>query len=406
MNKNIFILLPAAALLLAGCGGNNSSSSSSASSSASSSTSTEPVGPKAEDYGTAENPLTVAQYLENVERLVQKVDETYSEWPFYVKGVADANAPWDSSYSQYATFYLKDKVSDSKSAKVQRAKPGTGVSQQLYGNDTVYLCGYAEYYSNGYSLFPNANIDTGDVTVSKIERGVSKLSVTADPNGKAVVASPSSFESSYENGTVISLQLTVESGYLAFVEVNGVNLVADASGLYNVTVAGDTSIKITSEKDAVRVDLPAGTYTLEITNENSGLGEGKGGAVAVNKNYALLADADPNYYKRLTGAYSSLCYNQTNYGEWSIAKGGNACFTTPTGKITTAVADYYKNQSCDVYANSAASGSKLTGVKGTTSGDHVEYTYTVNNASVFFNVSTSASYAQSFYKLRLTIVVE
>ncbi|MCQ2792837.1 MAG: hypothetical protein MJ221_00240 [Bacilli bacterium] len=406
MNKKLFVLLPAAALLLAGCNGNNSSGSTTTSSSSSSTTS-QPIGPSAEDYGTAEAPLTIAKFLANVDRLVEKVDEVFSDFPFYVKGLSDGNALWDSGYSQFNTFYLKDSLSDSKGAKVQRSVPGAGVASEPIGKgDTIALVGYAEYYNGGYSFFPNANVEEGgSVTVSSVTRAQSTLTVNKAAEHVSVV-SPTSFAEKYVNGTVIPVELSVDSGWLVEVKVNGVAIQPGTDGKYSVTVLGPTTLDIEVEIDAVREDLPAGNYQLVITNTNSGLGESSAGAVAVNKKYSLKADEDPHYYKRLEAKYSNKCYNQSNYGEWTIGKGGNVLFATPCGKITTVVAEFYKSQSGDFYANEMASGEKLKGVPGTATGDHVPYTFTVNNDKLFIDVQTGAAYTQSFYSLTINIVVE
>ena len=123
MNKKLLILLPAAALLLAGC--NNSSEPSTSTSEPSTSTT---VSEDMSKYGNKENPLTIAQFLANVDELVGKNDGEFSKHPFYILGKADAKALWASgSYQQFDTFYLKDNVTDSKGAKVQRTVAGTGV---------------------------------------------------------------------------------------------------------------------------------------------------------------------------------------------------------------------------------------------------------------------------------------
>ena len=162
----------AAALLLAGC--NNSSEPSTSTSEPSTSTT---VSEDMSKYGNKENPLTIAQFLANVDELVGKNDGEFSKHPFYILGKADAKALWASgSYQQFDTFYLKDNVTDSKGAKVQRTVAGTGVEKApIYRNDTVLVTGYAEYYSGGYSIFPYGS---GDAQVLSVTRGKSTVTVT------------------------------------------------------------------------------------------------------------------------------------------------------------------------------------------------------------------------------------
>ena len=163
MNKKLFVLLPAV-LLLAACGGNTTSTTSGSTggtettdtgSTGSTTGTTTTSEEEPSIYGTAEAPITVAEYLAVVGTVTEAVNGTYSPEPFYIKGIADSNSALGSTW---ANIFLKDALTDTKSCKVQKALNGTGVTATEIGkNDTIVVKGYGEYYNGSYALYGGAD---------------------------------------------------------------------------------------------------------------------------------------------------------------------------------------------------------------------------------------------------------
>ena len=126
MNKKLFVLLPAVMLLLASCDGNSESTTTSSTTTTTTTTTTVKPGPKVEDYGSKDAPLSVSQYLENVSRLVEKEEGAFSEYEFHVRAYVRDVTEWNFSYNQFNNFYLVDQMGSKTSAKVQRAVNGSG----------------------------------------------------------------------------------------------------------------------------------------------------------------------------------------------------------------------------------------------------------------------------------------
>src|SRR5574344_1258932 len=320
MNKRLLILLPAMALMLGACGESTdpttstSTSSSTDTSSTSSSSSTSSEGPSAADYGTQEAPLTVAQFLSNVDRLVEKTKGTFSSFPFYVAGISDGSAAFSSTYSTYDTIYLKDALTDSQYAKVQRSSRGEGIdADSIYKGDTLAIKGYAEYYDKSYSIFPDQSLTSGgEVVINSLTRGTSSFSASGDDH----VFITENLESSYVNGTVLSLHVTLSAGFkVSEFKVNGSGISAESDGSYKVIVGGPTVVTVSSvDASIVEKDLPAGTYDVVVqcqsaTVSNTGLTSADSTANVITK-LAVVADSGANVYKKLLLTFSDGCKDQ------------------------------------------------------------------------------------------------
>ncbi len=399
MNKKLFVLLPAAMMILTACGGGNTSSSSSASSSsssssASSSTSTVPVDT---DYGTAEAPLSVAQFLANVDRLVEKTDETFSAKPFFVTGYANNNAVMGKSY--LGAIYLKDALTDENSVKVTKSVLGESGVADVGTGDKLVISGYAEYYKSGYSIYG----DSGDEAhpnpqILSSVRGTSAVSTSADAHCSITSVVPTSAA----NGSSIDLTVSVDTGYkIDSVVCNGEAVAVGTGGAYSCYVLGETTITVKSILDVEPIDVPYGSYTVTLNNNNSGLSASSGDNTA---SVAIAADTETVIYKKLSVAYTAS-YNQDSYSEVTINKGGSMVISTPSGVIKSIKADWYKSQSCDVRAGSA-SGDKITGTSSTMTGSQgVVKEYAIDNAVAHLSVASSSSYTQSFYNIEVAIEV-
>jgi hypothetical protein len=415
MNKRLLILLPAMALMLGACGESTdpttstSTSSSTDTSSTSSSSSSSSEGPSAADYGTQEAPLTVAQFLSNVDRLVAKTSGTFSSSPFYVAGISDGSAAFSSTYSTYDTIYLKDALTDSKYAKVQRSSRGEGIdADSIYKGDTLAIKGYAEYYDKSYSIFPDQSLTSGgEVVINSLTRGTSSFSASGDDH----VSITETLESSYVNGTVLSLHVTLSAGFnVSEFKVNGSGISAESDGSYKVIVGGPTVVTVSSvDASIVEKDLPAGTYDVVVqcqsaTVSNTGLTSADSTANVITK-LAVVADSGANVYKKLLLTFSDGCKDQPKYGEFSIGKGKSLTISSPTGKISQLYVDAYKGINAAIYAGTTSVGADLTFTQDSTvtTKDHVAGSYAVDDASAYILCGTAN--VQSYFSLKITIVV-
>lgn len=403
MNKKLFILLPAVMLMLTGCGDNSSSESTGSTSESTTATTTTTTtietGGDVAIYGSKDAPLTVAQFLENVDKNVEKVNEAFSDYEFYIKGYVKAKATWNDSYSQFNTFNLVDNMSDKKSAKIQRAKDGVGVTAgtTLGAGDQVVVRGYAEYFNGGYSIFPGEK----DPKVSNLVRGTSKVTLNVGEHVKV----NEDIKSSYTNGSEVTFTVTADSGYLPV--VTGATKVSDTS--FKFDVYEDTTITVKGSLDVAASDLPAGTYSVKMDSYNCGLTTTSTSSSAVTELTAKAEEADKKY-KGISFTFSKGCNVHASYAnEFVVGKGSSLKISAPNGKISSIVLELYKSHNSKVYAASSASGTQLTGTKTTaTSGgtDAQAYSYDINNADAFIDVPSGASYAETFYHIIVNVVVE
>ena len=398
MNKKLLILLPAAALLLAGC--NNSSEPSTSTSEPPTSTT---VPEDMSKYGNQENPLTIAQFLANVDELVGKNDGEFSKHPFYILGKADAKALWASgSYQQFDTFYLKDNVTDSKGAKVQRTVAGTGVEKApIYRNDTVLVTGYAEYYANGYSIFPYGS---GDAQVLSVTRGKSTVTVTTDAHCSVDLATGTK-----TNGEILNVTATVDSGYKVHkFMVNNVEVKPNTSSVYSFTVEGPTEVVVTTiDASIVEEALPAGTYTYVLQKSNSGLPTGASSSATVVEH--TIKEETGKLYSPLVATATEGVYNEATYNEFTLLKGKSLKLSINGAKITNVTLDAYKSVGSFVYNGDKVDATKkVSPVAGTPTAnqDSTVFSYATNDSTVLIDCPSDASYKQSFYTITLTIVVE
>ena len=405
MNKKIFALLPVMLLALAGCDNNTTDPTTSTGP-----TTTPTTIPTTTDtsndedakiYGTFSNPLTVSQYLENVEQVLAKESGLFSDKKFYIRGYVKDVATWDDSYGQFNTFYLLNSMSDKYGAKVQRAKDGVGMSagDMLYKGDTVLVEGYAEYYANGYSIFPGDS----DPKVHNRELGTSSFTCTIGEN--VTMDKPNT---SYKNGSVVTLNPKVASGYVVKVTSNGA-VVKPENGVYNITVIKDMVVEVTARPDVAASDLPAGTYKSTINKTNCGLTTVANTSI-VETELSVKDDTESTAYKGVTYKFGKGCNQHNSYDEFVVGKGSDLTITAPNGKITTIVLEVYKSNYSSVYAGNTASGTAIKGTSVTpeTTGysDTLAYEYTINNQSAYISVPSSASYALTCYKIMVNIVVE
>ncbi len=270
MNKKSLILLPALMMILASCGGSTSDASSEekpssetpSSAESSSGDSTTSVDPSVVNYGTAENPLTVASFNTEVAKLGLDETTNMSTEHFYVKGLAKTVPSFNSTYSSYM-FTL----SDSKEAdgiKVTGAKLDTGV-EEPYQNDTVVVCGLAELYQEAYCIYYT---DTDSPAIKSVTRGTSTVTKTIEHG------TITGLEDSYANGATATFTVTPESGYKVSLVKAGDATLTEAEGTYSFVVKGDTAVVVTlvdesSTEKVADVALSGTLFTLASDKESA-----------------------------------------------------------------------------------------------------------------------------------------
>lgn len=301
MNKKLFILLPAALLALTACEGfggkdgaksgeeTSDTGSESGSGSGTSGTEVDPT-----DYGTAEDPLTVAEALAIAEEQCAE-DGDYTRQRVYVEGVV-SDRPTVSSYG-WGNFHVAD-VGAQSSLLVWSANKTDSVST-VYQNDTIVVEGLIKKHQ-GVIEMSNTSQQQDYPTVIAREAGVSSITVNADEHAEV-----SGVQSSLGNGTTCSFTVTPASGY----QINKVRLNGDdlegSEGSYSFTVTGDSVITVT-------------------TVEEGGLVE----KLAYKLDGSVLYEDDSNH--TLSGYAAEGSVTQDGV-EWGV-----------TGNVTTAVSNYWR----------------------------------------------------------------
>ncbi len=403
MNKKLFVLLPAVMLLLASCDGNSESTTTSSTTTTTTTTTTVKPGPKVEDYGSKDAPLSVSQYLENVSRLVEKEEGAFSEYEFHVRAYVRDVTEWNFSYNQFNNFYLVDQMGSKTSAKVQRAVNGSGVEAEstLCKGDMVTVSGYAEYYANIYSFFPDGSAPK----VSNLVRGNSSFKIEVGTN----VTINQEFKDSYTNGSEISFTVKADEGYKAIVYANGSVVRQNDNGTYTITIKEDTSVEVKAKLDIPASDLPSGTYKSTINKTNCGMT-----TLATTKplttELSVKDDEEGKTYKGVTYTFSNNCNQHSSYDEFVIGKNASLLISAPNGKITTIVLEVYKSNYSEVYAGAEKGETAISGKSVTpeTTGyqDTLAFEYEINNKDAYIFVPNGASYALTLYKIMVNIVVE
>ena len=392
MKKTLF-LLPIAILALAGCTGGGTNPEPAP-------TPTPTPTPAKGDYGTADNPLTVAEWKVKVAELVPAEAEAFSEHPFYVTGIADANADFQTGYQQFTNIFLKDDLSSSDSCKVQRAMKGESFDggNKIFQNDTLVVRGYAEYYSGGYSLFPfDSDEEEGKVNVLSRSFGTSTVAVTGCDH-----ATFTPLAATAQNGSTLQLTAAADSGWLLTVKVNNA-IVEKVGDTYPVKVEGNTSVELSVVADIPEEDLPAGTYNITISKANDTLTTSAATSDVVVK-LALKEDTSSHVYKKLTVTFKPGSQNAGSFDEFGTNVAGHwLTATAPNGKITAIDAlSYYKN--FEYYQGTSVEGTKLDMAETSKGSNKWQLTASMNNASLSLK-NTRASGTAYLYSLALTVTV-
>ena len=190
------------------------------------------------NYGTAESPLTVAEFYTEAAKLGLGSGE-FSTEHFFVEGYVDSSMVWNEGYGNFNKFKLATAKGSETMVEVSGAKRGEGVSD-VYHNDTIVLEGLAEVYNDVLCIYFDINANDYP-SIIKVENGVSAITTSIE-NGTI-----SGLEASYTNGATASFTVTANSGYsVAMVNVSTEESALEAAdGVYSFIVKGDAIVKVT-----------------------------------------------------------------------------------------------------------------------------------------------------------------
>lgn len=319
-------------------------------------------------YGTATNPLTVAQVLELAAIECPSKDKVTKQ-VVYVKGVVSSQPDYSGSYIK--TFYLKDANVDN-SVMVYSCNKTTGVTDPDQ-NDTVVVCGYVKNYNNTIEFATNNNTY---VTLISSTRGTSQI--TSAPSAGTSITNLS--KTSGKNGETFTFKVTVDEGYeLKTVTVNGTAVTAN-NGVYTGTIHGDTIVATNAIEGGALVVNAASTATATGNMD----GTNQAALFGVNVPAISIVGAKTN------GGSNNVGLNKD--GTTRLYK-NHTCELTISitgGTIISVAVTLASNTQTKTLAANDANGQAIEGSN---------YTYSVNGSKiVFYNTSTASSNNQVWIK--------
>lgn len=213
----------------------SSSSSSSKASSSSSSSSSSSAAEENYNYGTQENPLTIAETLELAAKQCPS-DKNYTKQVIFAKGKVATQPDYSGSYIK--TFTLKDTESeDTIVVSTLNKKEGVADPDQ---NDEIVLSGYVRN-SSGVYQFGTYNKEVY-VNLLSCTKGTS--TVTSSGDNCTIAGLPETGV----NGSTFNFTVTPDETYqIDKVIVNDKEVTAN-DGTYTGTIAGNTLVKVLTSK--------------------------------------------------------------------------------------------------------------------------------------------------------------
>lgn len=229
-----------------------STTTSSTTSSATSST-TSSAAEENHNYGTQENPLTIAETLELAAKQCPS-DKNYTKQVIFAKGKVATQPDYSGKYIK--TFTLKDtKSEDTIVVSTLNKKEGVADPDQ---NDEIVISGYVRN-SSGVYQFGTYNKEVY-VNLLSCTKGTS--TVTSSGDNCTVAGLPETGV----NGTTFNFTVTPDETYqIDTVTVNGKEVTAN-DGTYTGTIAGNTLVKVlTSKIGAAKPTLEASLTFGDLT---------------------------------------------------------------------------------------------------------------------------------------------
>lgn len=199
--------------------------------------------------GSVESPVTVADAITACNKLASGA---YSGGIWYVKGYIVGVPSYRSAYSNYS-LNIADELGGTTTIKVYGLKlndKSTGV----YEGDLIVISGYLQNYNGNTAEITFNNNATGtqkDCLLETYTAGTSTIDVSAESSANATVTVADG-KTSGTNGTNFTFTVNVADGYeLVNVKVNGEIVTANTESVYTGTVAGKTTIVVTTKEEGV-----------------------------------------------------------------------------------------------------------------------------------------------------------
>ena len=267
--KKTLLLLPIIAMLgLAGCtsqkGSSAAPSSTTPSSSQPSSTTPSSSG-ETTNYGTAENPLTVAQALAICDAELEESGD-WTKQQVFVRGLI-VNTP-----ANKGTYSQSTKIADTvDGTQLLVYTMNHDEDKAPYQNDTIVVKGYITLYG---STIEFSNKDSDYPTQLSVTRGTSQISYTAVDAG---ITFGGDKPATGTNGANFSFTVAKEdAGKNVIVKVNN-EVVEPTAGVYTGVVKGNTAVSAEYEVTFEHVDVAyaagSGTTNMAVdTNEAAKFG--------------------------------------------------------------------------------------------------------------------------------------
>ena len=200
------------------------------------------------NYGTESAPLSIAEALELSAKQCAN-DNDVTQKIVYAKGIVTNQPDYSGSYIK--TFYLADSK-EGKSLMVYSCNKNDAVANPDM-NDEVVVYGFIKNYK-GTIEFASANQQ--NVQLAANTRGTSSINVVGEHVTTEGVPTTGT------NGSTFDFTLTAESGYqIDSVKVNGTAINA-VEGKYTATVAGDTTIRVSTSAEGTVQPILAGTLSF------------------------------------------------------------------------------------------------------------------------------------------------
>ena len=269
------------------------------------------------NYGTAENPLSMAQALTIAEGLAQGAATSQV---VYARGVITTAV--DNSGSYIKSFTVKDATDAAKTLLVYSCNKNAQLGDPAQ-NDTITICGYIKNYNGTLEFTTNNNTY---VTFTALTRGTSAITSTANQSTITGLAA------SGTNGSTISFTVAANSGYqVDAVKVYG-KAITGNNGSYSFTLLGDANVVVETSVEGT-VQNPTVEFTADNSCASAAAFTLTKNPITLSCNNGVVNAEQIRIYKGKTLTISGATIVKVEFTctAEGTAQYGPGCFTTPTG---------------------------------------------------------------------------
>ena len=309
-----------------------------------------------QNYGTVENPITVAQ----AKAILDITNGAESRHPLTVRGVVSSNKAYDTTYNNFSDVYLEDGFD------LFRVKFDTGVTlEDSYKaangmkDYTVVAYGYGKIHSGTYELTPSTEVANPLIKsiTPPAATGISLSPSTAEVEAGKTVTLTASFTPSNAVSPITwesddEAIATVDDGVVTGVAVGTTTITASISE--NIYAECDVTVtEPVVEPDSVTFDLSKDETTTASATEISWVATGIGTVICEKGN---ASTATNNYYPGTSGqSYTSTRFYKNSV--LSIKPHSGISFTSIEFVATTN--GYAGKLAASTWANATATADDL-----------------------------------------------